>query len=219
MIRVEPADEPETFDKAIRQKGLDAIRELVGEKPLVSRGTKRKKVADKREAIPPDNFPPFWRNALPDMLEAYQRRCAYLSLYIERATGNPSVDHFIPKSKAWNQVYEWSNYRLACNLMNARKKDVEGVLDPFEIEEGWFALEFVAFQVIPGPESRGSIAKRVQNTIEILKLNDEECCKVRQEYVDAYFDIAPIPLNYLERRAPFIARELRRQGLLRTGDA
>jgi hypothetical protein len=154
------------------------------------------------------------------MLSAYDRRCAYLALHIEHATGSPTVDHIIPKSKAWDLVYEWSNYRLAAGLINSKKREVENVLDPFEIGPDWFALEFVTFQVKPGPGAVGGIADRVDDTITKLGLNRDECCKARQAYVDDYLNEEdPIPLSYLERRAPFVAREMGRQGLLREGAA
>ena len=101
------------------------------------------------DAIAPDQFRPYWRRALDDLLVGYDRICAFLSLHIPPGVGTPSVDHMVAKSKAWDLVYEWSNYRLACSLMNARK-GVADVLDPFEIGEGWFALELDEFQVMPG---------------------------------------------------------------------
>ena len=218
MIPVAEAPPPAKFDERVKNPGLSAIAELVGEKPDKPRkGPRRNKVADRREDIPPDEFPPYWRDVLPEMLESYDRICAYLSLYIPRATGSPSVDHIIPKSKAWDRVYEWSNYRLACARLNSWKS-VNSVLDPFAVEDGWFALEFVEFQVMPGPRAAGAVEKQVEDTIEKLGLNDQECCDAREEYVEAYLDREPIPLWYLKRRAPFIARELRRQGMLRAGD-
>jgi len=59
-------------------------------------------VADAEDKIPADKFPPFWRKALDDMLVRYARRCAYLAMYFEPATGNPTVDHALPKSYAWD---------------------------------------------------------------------------------------------------------------------
>ncbi len=151
------------------------------------------------------------------MLNAYNRLCAYLALYIEHATGSPSVDHVIPKSKAWDRVYEWSNYRLACVLANSKKNDVDAVLDPFEIGDGFFALEFVEFRVKVGENAVGDLEAKVADTIEKLGLNLPDCCKARQEYFENY-KRRHIKLDYLERRAPFIARELRRQGRLNAGD-
>lgn len=218
MIRVQLAAEPPTFDASVRQRGLDAIRERVGEAPLKKRpGPKLDKVASSRDAIPADKFPPFWRDALEDMLVAYKRLCAYTCLYIERVTGGATVDHMLPKSTHWDQVYEWRNYRLACGLMNGRKNDARDVLDPFEIEDGWFALELDDCQVISGPGLDDATKARVEATIARLRLNDLDCLRARQEYVFAYLE-GEIPLRYLERRSPFIARELRRQGRLREGD-
>lgn len=214
MIPVTAAPEPADFHERVRRPGLDAIAELVGEAPSRPRpGPKRKARYPRREAIPPTEFPAFWRDVLPDMLEKYHRLCAYLSLYIEHATGAASVDHVIPKSKQWGLVYEWSNYRLACQLVNARKSDLENLLDPFEIEDGWFALEFVEFQVLRGPQAPAERVAAIEATIDKLGLNARDCCKAREEYVSQY-QAGKIQLDYLERRAPFVARELRRQGKL-----
>jgi 5-methylcytosine-specific restriction endonuclease McrA len=220
VIPVTPAPEPSVFDTEVRQPGQDAIAELTGSAPTRRRrGSKRKKIADRPEDIPAHAYPPLWRKVLPVMLCAYGRRCAYLALHIEPATGNATVDHIIPKSKAWDLVYEWSNYRLAAGLINSKKREVENVLDPFEIGSDWFALEFVAFQVKPGPGAVGNIADRVDETISKLGLNRDECCKARQAYFDDYLDEEqPIPFSYLARRAPFVASEMGRQGLLREGD-
>lgn len=220
MIRVIPAPPPSNFDTRVRQRGLDAIAELAGDKPSrPRRGPKRKQVASRREDIPPEAFPPFWREVLPEMLESYHRLCAYLALYIEQATGSPTVDHVIPKSKAWDRVYEWSNYRLACALVNSRKGDVDAVLDPFEVEDDWFELEFVDCQVKPRTGLSVEIAEKVQDTIDKLGLSEPECCAARREYVEAYLGQQPIPFSYVERRAPFVARELRRQKMLREGES
>lgn len=218
MIPVTPAPEPADFDQRVRQPGLGAIAELVGEPPPRPRpGPKRSSVATVREKIPPANFPPFWRAVLPDMLTAYNRVCAYLGLYIEHVTGNSSVDHMAAKSGAWDQVYEWTNYRLAAARINARKSNLQLLLDPFTISDGLFALEFVEFQVVPGPGA-GGMTQQVVDTIDALGLNAQECRDARREYVECY-DTGDIKHAYLERRAPFVAREMRRQQRLRPEDA
>ncbi|MDQ0122056.1 hypothetical protein J2W17_001001 [Pseudomonas lini] len=151
IFKVERADEPQNFDVNVRQPGLRAIAELVGEADLPKRaGRPRKVVAQARDAIPADKFPAIWTEALPELMEAYNRLCAYVCIYIEPVTGGASVDHMLPKSLAWQDVYEWHNYRLACTLMNARKNNYENVLDPFEVEDGWFRLKLTGYQVIPG---------------------------------------------------------------------
>lgn len=217
MIPVAPANEPARFDELVRQKGLSAIDELVGRKPRLKRpGPRRKKIATSEEDIPPDAFPAFWREALDDMLERYERRCAYLALYLEHATGSPTVDHMLPKSRRWDQVYEWLNYRLCAALINANKSDMTSLVDPFEVGEGWFALELVGFQVIRGSNAPTSKTAEIDATLPLLNMPD--CIKAREEYVTSY-EQGAIELGYLERRAPFIASELRRQGRLREGDS
>lgn len=225
MIHVDPAPEPDRFDAAARQPGLSAIAELVGEPPTVARSGPRRAQAivngspvTRRQDIPPSIFPAFWQGEwVQALLVAYRRICAYVCVYIEPVTGAASVDHMMPKSVDWNRVYEWNNYRLACSIMNARKNDARDVLDPFEVENGWFQLEFVGFQVVPNPDLGAELVTRVQDTISRLALNDEECRALRGQYAADYWDDL-IRLTYLERRAPFVAMEMRRQGKLRPGD-
>ena len=187
MIPVALADEPGSFDATVRQPGLRAIAELVGQRPPRSAGPRFIEVADSRDAIPPGRFPPYWRHAIDDLLESYQRVCAYLCTYIPRGVGAPSVDHMVPKSMRWDQVYEWTNYRLACALMNARKSDVGQVLDPVDVQNGWFALELYEFQVVPGVRLPRGVEAKVTNTISRLRLNDSQCREARREYAVDYW--------------------------------
>ncbi len=214
MIPVAPAPGPATFDDRVRQRGLAAIDELIGRKPRRPRpGPRRKPVAKRAEDVPARCFPDFWRLALDELLVAYQRRCAYLALYLEPATGSPSVDHMLPKSKAWDQVYEWLNYRLCASLVNATKGDRSDMLDPFEIGERWFGLELVGFQVVVGPDAPARQRAAIEQTIVGVGLNQPECCRAREEYVVRYQG-GDISLAYLRQRAPFVAAELSRQGRL-----
>jgi hypothetical protein len=216
MMPVTLAREPAHFDAAVRQKGLSAIDEMVGREPRQTHtGPRREKIADLENDIPSAKFPSYWRDALPDLLSSYERRCAFLALFLERATGNPSVDHMLPKSKQWYKVYEWDNYRLCAASFNALKNDIDGLVDPFDCQMEWFALEFVGFQVTRGPEAPTAQLTAVDATLELL--NNEEFRKSREEYVVDY-EKGDIKFGYLKRRAPFIAYELHRQGRLLPGD-
>ncbi len=216
MIQVTCAPEPAGFDATVRQRGLSAIDELVGRRPRINHsGRRRKSVAQREDDIPPTYFPALWRHALPDMLRAYERRCAFLAHYIEYATGNPSVDHMLPKSRAWQQVYEWSNYRLCAALVNAHKSDLGDLIDPFTCGAGWFELELVGFQVVVG--NCPSTVSRAQIAATLRLLNLPDFCKAREEYVVNY-EQHHIDFDYLQRRAPFVAAELRRQNRLHPAD-
>ncbi|MBN8422341.1 MAG: hypothetical protein J0L73_25725 [Verrucomicrobia bacterium] len=218
MIQVVLAPEPAVFDAKVRQKGLSAIDEMVGRQPrLKRRGPKRTGTTWPREQdIPATEFPPYWRDSLDDLRISYHHRCAFLALYLEHATGNPSVDHMLPKSKHWEQVYEWNNYRLCAATINSRKQDLTDIIDPVDCRPDWFALELVAFQVVAG--SKAPADKLVEMTATLELLNAPECRKQREEYITEYWK-KEISLRYLERRAPFLAIELRRQGRLMKGDS
>lgn len=218
MIPVVPAPEPPNFDRKVRQPGLSAIAELVGEPLTIKRGgPRRRKIVDHREDIASESFPPFWREALDDMMRAYHRICAYMAIYIEEITGAGTVDHMIPRSVEWRHIYEWDNYRLACSLMNSRKNDAIAVLDPFRVKEGWFELDLVGFQIRPSEMLSPHIYRRVDRTIAKLRLNDKDCREARGRYAMEYW-IGEISYGFLSRRAPFIAMELRRQGRVRPED-
>ncbi|MFZ5446403.1 MAG: hypothetical protein ACOZQL_40825 [Myxococcota bacterium] len=154
-----------------------------------------------------------WREAIPDLHQAYEGRCAYLAMFIEPATGSSTVDHFVPKSVDWRQVYEWDNYRLCAAVINGTR-GARPVLDPFTVKDGWFALEFVSFQVIVGPQAPLRLRKAIEATIRDSGINARECCALRQQYVTD-FENGDITRRFLQRRAPFVEAEMVRAGRIR----
>lgn len=218
MIKVALAPEPPTFEELVRRPGLRALAEMVGESPVPRRPTGRafKKIAARRSEIPPKGFPPYWTHALEDLMEAYHCVCAYSCFRIHPVTGGRSVDHMAPRSLAWDLVYEWTNYRLACSRINSRKRDYLDVLDPFDVEDGWFVLELVGFQVRPAPHLPEEIRDQVQTTIDRLMLNDFR--RDRERDAENYW-AGLISFEILQEESPFVAKELRRQERLREGDA
>ena len=188
MIRVALRPEPENFDERVRKPGQNALAE--GKDPL----------------------PAYWRRCLKDLWNAYDRTCAYVGVYIPPVVGGRTVEHYVAKSSDDAVAYEWGNYRLACQRMNARKGVFDDLLDPFEIQNSWFALEFVGLQVLPSPQLSEERREQVTMTIARLHLNDEECVELRSEYFDDYRN-REISWNNLCKMSPFIAREVERQGL------
>ena len=217
MIRVTPAAEPASFQRNVRVPGLRAIAEMVGEKPPRPAGRRFKKRASRREEIKPDEFPIYWTEALDDLMLAYSRTCAYSCFRIHPVTGARSVDHMAAKSRQWDTVYEWTNYRLACALLNARKKEFSDVLDPFTIIDGWFQLELVGFQVESANDLKNPIRIQVNQTIERLGLDDFIFRRARKRDAENYWS-GEVSLSVLTEESPFVAHELRRQGRLNAGD-
>jgi hypothetical protein len=220
LIRVQPAPEPGGFDAAVREPGLRALAEFVGERPKVPRkgGRSFTKVARRREEIPPERLPSYWTRALDDLMQAYQRVCAYACFRIHPVTGARSVDHMAPKSRAWDRVYEWGNYRLVCSLLNARKRDFIDLMDPFEVQDAWFELEPVGFQVVPAEHLDPGLVRRIDVTLnERLGLNAKRFRDARERDWLNYVH-GRISYGVLIEESPFVAREIRRQGRLRDED-
>ena len=161
---------------------------------------------------------PFWRVCLGDLYRAYGGVCAYLCIFIEKIVGWPTVDHFVPKMKAIEHAYRWSNFRLACLEMNRRKQDYEDVLDPFTVPEETFHINLFNGMISPNQALRTRdpmLYQKAVDTIARLGLDDEDCCRIRREYFTAYVqDPTPVRQADLQRRAPFVWREMARQGMV-----
>lgn len=175
------------------------------------------------EDIPGSAFAPCWtdvravdgKSALDDLMDAYGQYCAYLAMRIERATGSPTVDHFVAKELDWQLVYEWSNYRLAAGCVNGAKGTRE-VVDPFQVRPGWFELDLDTCYVRRGHTAPVPVQALIDETLKILNLR--QCIAQRSDFIVRYRGQA-IDLPHLEMYAPFIAAEFRRQGRLHAGDA
>lgn len=234
MIHVEPAPEPAEFDAEVRVPGLRAVAEMVGKSPSPARtkgraytqrtstvelpnGSKVKQSIMREEDLPSSELPPYWTKCLDGLMAAYNEVCAYSCFRLHRVTGARSVDHFAPRSRAWDRVYEWTNYRLACSRLNARKRDFTDILDPFEVQTGWFRVELVGFQLIPDPGLNPEVACRIELTCERLGLNDYEHRQCRERDAERYWS-GDVSLKVLREESPLVAFELSRQGRLIDGD-
>ena len=235
MIRVVLAPKPPHFDATVRTPGLRAVYEMCGMTlpPELKRSGGRaykqrtkedpadptKKVPITNPAdLPGDELPDKWCAIIPDLMRAYNYICAYCCERI-RAAASPSVDHLIPKSHAWDKTYEWDNYRLAALKLNAFKGDDPAVIDPFDVQPGWFALDLDFGQIKPGlvAEADPALEARVWKTIERLKLDSPEMDKDRMTDAQDYWS-EQLGWARVQRDMPFLAAELRRQGRLNPGD-
>ncbi len=122
-----------------------------------------------------NDFKRFWKHCLEELRTAYDGICAYTASHIEIDSGHAigTVDHYLPKTKAPNLAYEWSNYRFCNPKVNENKANSEDVLDPFHIQNGWFVIDFTTFNVNPADTLPSDLKDAVQQTIDQLKLNDD----------------------------------------------
>lgn len=192
MIFVQEQPEPPNFNKIVRIPG----KAFLASTPNPNRSDWNR-----------NNY---WKLVKQELWEAYKGVCAYSCHWIP-PIGAESVDHFVPRTKAPALAYEWSNYRLAASTFNSRKGS-HSIVDPFRIQGDWFVLVFPAMLVKPNQTLPIGTRKKVQDTIDILKLNEEMLIRCRLEYLLQYCD-GNISFGYLKQKAPFIAYELERQNL------
>jgi len=209
VIRVEPQPEPPDFDEKVRKPGLRALAELRGQPAEKRPGPKR----EVKDSIQSKDLPDYWTKSLEDLHRAYRGICAYLCIHIPHAVGSRTTDHFSAKSPRISpkpeDAYEWSNYRLACSLMNTRK-GTKTVIDPFTIDGPWFELDLSTLGIRPNSELPETLRERVQTTIDELGLDGDECRKAREHWYQPYIE-GEITFSFLQRMCPFLAGEIVRQ--------
>ncbi len=199
MIPVEMKPEPSNFSKQVRNPGKQFLSE--NSNPSSQQWRNRE----------------YWQRVLPDMREAYNGICAYSASWIPYSTGNHSIDHFIPKSQQPELAYEWENYRYASARFNSRK-GMHAVVDPFKLLPKSFILDFSSFFIKPNPKLSVKEQHSLRETIERLKLNDDEDLVIERQTCSLDYLNNEISLAHLQKRYPFIAFELERQNLLRPED-
>lgn len=190
MIPVALEPEPASFEREVRKPGQRFLRRV--QSPTDSQFKEHQ----------------YWKSILPDLREAYSEICAYCACWIPF---EGSVDHFQPKSVAPAQAYEWSNYRFAQEKINNKKGNATNILDPFHVDAGWFVLDFSTMFVKPTSGLPAAVEQAVKTTIGVLDLNSRTLVKLRYKVVKDYSDGLTL-LGFLERRYPFVAAELKRQG-------
>ena len=153
----------------------------------------------------------YWTHIKGTLYQLYKNICAYTGEWFPETSA--SVDHFIPKSKEPQLAYEWNNYRLTTDKMNNHKGDSMDIVDPFEVQFGWFVLVFPICAVKPGKNLTKLDCQKVDRTINVLGLNSDERMQIRYNIIQSYIDDANISYDSFGKKYPYIAYELKRQGL------
>ncbi len=192
MIRVAPKPEYPNFDADVR---------VPGSAFLATCPTPNSQQFKKKN---------LWSKAARELHAAYSGICAYTAMYLpEQGT----VDHFLPKTLHPNLAYEWSNFRLAGARVNGSKGNLVDIVDPFQMENDWFYMDIPACLLKPNPSLDKDLRNRINGTINSLRLNQDD--NYVQERCNILIDFAreDITMNFLERRYPFLAKEINRQQL------
>jgi uncharacterized protein (TIGR02646 family) len=193
MIKVEPMPEYPRFNAEVRVPGAAFLARC----PAPTNDEFRKHS--------------YWSRATNELHAAYAGLCAYTARYMLRE--HSSVDHFRPKNLNPTLAYEWSNFRLSGPKINSRKGHGTDVLDPFEVQNDWFHLDIPSCLMKANPALDRQVRVRINITISTLGLNQDD--SYVDERMTTLIDYAKGDLSfpYLQRRHPFLAKEIERQGL------
>lgn len=180
-MHFEPVPEPKAFDCEVRQPGLRWL-----------------------ETHPDASRPrPYWTRFKPALAEGFRNLCGYSAMFEPVST----VDHFISWRNDASLTYEWSNLRFASQWINSSKQTIdEQVLDPYEVEDGWFEITLPSLQLVLTENIPDKFRKRAEFTLIRLRLRDDErVIKQRRVWYRLYRE-GKLPLEGLREMAPLIAR-------------
>ncbi|WP_387467273.1 hypothetical protein [Photorhabdus sp. RM323S] len=193
MIPLQLMPEPKNFDQDVRQKGADFLKKIPNPTSKDFSGKD------------------FWKKIALELHSSYKAICAYSCISLPTVPG--AVDHFLPKSKYPNLAYEWNNYRLCLDKINQYKGSSENICDPFTVQMGWFVIDFPSCLVKPGENLDKDTMKKIENTIKVLKLNTDEGLVDNRLGIIMDLIEGHVDMNFIERRFPFVALEIKRQGI------
>jgi len=124
------------------------------------------------------------------------------------------VDHFVSWREDPSRAYDWSNYRFASARINSSKGNVpsSAILDPFEVEDGWFEILLPSLQLVVSSTIPDRYRERAEFLLERLRLRDDESIlRPRREWYRMYQD-GELTFAGLEEKAPLIAKAVERSG-------
>ena len=187
VLEPEPAD----FDAKCRQKGLEWLR---------------KNPKDARKAKRPKDF---WSSFRPVLADRFANLCAYGAMYEPVGT----VDHLRPVSADETLAYEWRNYRYASGWINSSKNRCEAVLDPLEVQPGWFEVLLPSLQLVARKDRiPPELHALVDETLQRLHLcDDERIIRQRRQWLKLY-EQGPLAWEGLHQMAPLIAEAVKARG-------
>ncbi len=187
MIPVGKTRKPAQFDKKARTPGQQWLVDNPG-------STKRP--------------PAYWSEFTPDLSKGFKGLCGYAAML--DPTGG-TVDHYLSYKNHPNLAYEWGNYRFASGTLNSSKKTADDtVLDPFEVQPGWFEILLPSLQMQATDAVPAAIRPKAEFTLKRLKLRDgERIIRWRQSWYDMYKS-GGLTLDGLRQVAPLIAEAVDR---------
>ncbi|GAA5483401.1 hypothetical protein [Haloferula sargassicola] len=181
-----PIPEPPDFDKECRERGTVwwATRRLRGEHLNAS------------------DFPNYWTQYEAHLSNAFHQRCGWWAMWIAEG----QVEHYLSIKNHPGLAYEWSNYRFVVGSVNGSKRNHDDkVLDPFDVEDGWFEVLLPSMQLILTDHIPPEKVPQAEFTLKQLRLrNGTKVVRSRKHWYDQ-FKCGNLDLEGLKLHAPLVA--------------
>jgi len=185
-----PVPEPESFHTDCRMPGRAwfVARRLTGESPKTS------------------EFPNLWAKYEGELSRAFDGRCGWWAMWIAEG----EVEHFLSKRNRPDLAYEWNNYRFIAGSVNGSKANHDDkVLDPFEVQDGWFEVILPSMQLIVSSSLPPELEEKARFTLKQLRLRDgTKVVRCRQRWYGSFKK--GMPMSELEKFAPLLANAVKK---------
>ena len=145
----------------------------------------------------------YWTPFKGTLADGFRNLCAYSAMYEPVGT----VDHFVSCHEDRSKAYEWDNYRYCAAWINSSKGNVPAgrLLDPFDVEDGWFELHLPSLQLRVSDTVPEELRDRARYVLDRLRLRDDErVMRQRREWYRMY-QCGDLSRDGLEGKAPLIA--------------
>lgn len=145
-----------------------------------------------------------WVSYTKDLAEGFSNLCGYAAMF--DATGG-TVDHYLSFKKYPKKAYDWDNYRFSSSTLNSSKRTADdAVLDPFEVQAGWFEIHLPSLQMRVTDAVPQAYRAKADYTLKRLGLRDgERVIRWRQSWY-ALYCFGDLSLEGLRKMAPLIAQ-------------
>ena len=157
----------------------------------------RKWVQHYRNGVEPKPTDSYWRRFHGDLGQVFHSLCAYCEKICKG-----EIDHFRPKSKFPELVYDWSNWLFTCHDCNIAKREkwpIAGYVDPCaksakDHPEYCFTFDTLTGEILPMEDLSSSRRRQAGKMIEDLQLNRHDHLRQRRERIEL--------LNLMETQFP-----------------
>jgi len=147
-------------------------------------------------------FRAFWTKFQPELEKGFSSRCGWWAIFITDGV----VDHYMSQKHHPHLTYEWKNYRYSAGSVNSSKRILDdAVLDPFEVQAGWFEVILPSMQLLRTNQVPVHMQAKADFTIKKLHLVKGDKIRKLRKRIYENFKTGKCTMAGLQNDAPLIA--------------